>query len=49
MAPVITPRVLLKVRSAAGVGIRHGGAEADVTTVDPCTFLFFRVLSLLCY
>lgn len=37
MAPVITPRVVLNVRSAADVGLRHGGPETAATTVDPCT------------
>lgn len=37
MAPVITPRVCLKVLSATDVGLRHGGAGSAVTTVDPCT------------
>lgn len=36
MAPVVTPRVVLKVRTAADVGLRHDGDSA-VTTVDPCT------------
>uniref|UniRef100_K3WXL3 C2 domain-containing protein n=1 Tax=Globisporangium ultimum (strain ATCC 200006 / CBS 805.95 / DAOM BR144) TaxID=431595 RepID=K3WXL3_GLOUD len=35
MPLVTTPRVCLKVLSAAEVGLRHGGAGSAVTTVDP--------------
>lgn len=41
MAPVVTPRVVLKVRSAADVGLRHD-ADSAVTTVDPCAFVCDR-------